>query len=250
MPGGQRNYTATLAAAQDACTVPCDGLEGIVFSCSGGLSGTVTFEGSVDGTTFFPLPAYGNSSGFQLAGAYTNPPTQLFYVGGGPGLKVVRGRCSAFTSGSTILVGAADASQAMSLTGVATLNSTIASSAGSGVTSQTGALTKHRLLSAASTNLTSVKGSAGNLYAISVANDGATKAFLKLYDKATAPVPASDTPARVILLPPNSMQFFSFTEFNRFNFGTGLGYGIVGLIADNDTTAVAAAQVALDLQYA
>jgi hypothetical protein len=103
------------------------------------------------------------------------------------------------------------------------------------------------LAAAASTNATSLKASAGDLFFIrcKVAN----ACFLKLYNKASAPTVGTDTPVLTFdlavgqnLIPlPSKGHYFS----------TGIAYAITGLAADADTTNVAANDVTcLNFTYA
>lgn len=101
--------------------------------------------------------------------------------------------------------------------------------------------TSSRINSTASNNLTSLKGGAGNIYEIDVFNVAAYTVFLKLYNKATAPVVASDTPVWTIPIAAGTGYSKSFA-FGK-TFATGIAYAIVKLQADTDATNV----VALDL---
>ena len=94
-----------------------------------------------------------------------------------------------------------------------------------------------RIASAASTNATSVKASAGGVYHIVAANMATSARFLKLYDKASAPTVGTDTPIATIYLPANG----GFAELFDIPMGftTGIAYAITALVADTDTTAVA-----------
>ena len=56
----------------------------------------------------------------------------------------------------------------------------------------TGALTKARVMAAASTNATSVKASAGRLYEIHLCNTSAALKFVKFYIKTSAPTVGTD----------------------------------------------------------
>ena len=95
-----------------------------------------------------------------------------------------------------------------------------------------------RVNAAATTNATSLKASAGNIFSIDVANEAAYDVFLKLYDKASAPTVGTDTPVWTI-------PIYSKTGFSRDfprgrHFSTGIAYAITKLQADTDTNAVAA----------
>jgi hypothetical protein len=73
-------------------------------------------------------------------------------------------------------------------------------------------------------------------------NSGATDAFVKLYNKATAPTVGTDVPEMVIKVPATG-QVELTPGFNAYRFPLGLGIAITALAADTDTTAVAAGQV-------
>lgn len=102
----------------------------------------------------------------------------------------------------------------------------------------------HRITSAASTNITLVKNSASKLVGGFVKNRVATERFLKIYDKASAPVLASDVPVFIIALTQNQQVSFEDILGSRgHTFVNGIAYSITGAIANNDTTAVAANDV-------
>jgi hypothetical protein len=85
------------------------------------------------------------------------------------------------------------------------------------------------------------------LHAFYATNIGATPAFVKLYNKATAPTVGTDVPAMIIPVPaavagvPGTATLPIGT--NGFRFALGLGIAITGGVADSDTTAVLAGQV-------
>jgi hypothetical protein len=101
--------------------------------------------------------------------------------------------------------------------------------------------------SAATTNGALVLTGTSGLQAFYATNIGATAAFVKLYNKATAPTVGTDVPAMIIPVPaavagvPGVAQISP--GFNGYRFALGLGIAITGAVADNDTTAVAAGQV-------
>lgn len=105
-----------------------------------------------------------------------------------------------------------------------------------------------RIHSAASTNLTNVKASRGVVKGLIISNNNAAKRYLKLYNKASAPVLASDTPVLTIILMPNVSDTFTFPE--EQDFPLGISYAITGAIADTDTTEILAGEVSGALFYA
>ena len=101
--------------------------------------------------------------------------------------------------------------------------------------------------SAATTNGQLVLTGTSGLQALFVTNTGATAAFVKLYNKATAPTVGTDVPAMIIPVPAAVSGFPGVAQivpgFNGYRFALGLGLAITGAVADADTTAVAAGQV-------
>jgi hypothetical protein len=89
------------------------------------------------------------------------------------------------------------------------------------------------------------------LQAFYASNIGATVAYVKLYNKATAPTVGTDVPLMVIPVPAAVGTVAGFVEltpgFNGYRFPLGLGIAITGLMADSDTTAVAAGQIKVQL---
>lgn len=102
--------------------------------------------------------------------------------------------------------------------------------------------------SAATTNATSAKASAGNVFRVSGHNANAAVRYLKLYNKASAPTVGTDTPALTIALP--ATQSFSF-DFAGHWFATGIAFALTTGAADADTGAVGAGDIlGLNVTYA
>lgn len=113
----------------------------------------------------------------------------------------------------------------------------------------TGGATSVRIKSGVSNNLTSVKASAGQLLGGIVANRATGERFLKLYNKASAPVVANDTPVITIPIPPVSSMPIDCSVYGAV-FGTGIAYAITAGVADTDATNTAADDVHGWLLYA
>lgn len=112
----------------------------------------------------------------------------------------------------------------------------------------TGGLTISRLLSAATTNATSVKGAAGQVFGWYLFNANAATRYLKLYNKASAPTVGTDTPVMTIPIPGGSAANVEFA--NGIAFGTGIAFALTTGVADSDTGAVAANEIVVNLLYA
>ena len=95
-----------------------------------------------------------------------------------------------------------------------------------------------------------IAGTAG-IQSFYATNIGATVAYVKLYNKATAPTVGTDVPEMIIAVPPLASGVPGVATFpigfNGLRFNLGLGLAITGGSADTDTTAVAAGQVKIKL---
>ena len=106
--------------------------------------------------------------------------------------------------------------------------------------------TPYFVVSAATTNGALILTGTSGLQAFFANNFGATDAFVKLYNKATAPTVGTDIPEMTIKVPATGQVELS-PGFNGYRFALGLGIAITNLAADTDTTAVAAGQVKVKL---
>jgi len=111
-----------------------------------------------------------------------------------------------------------------------------------------GGLTISRTISAASTNATNVKGSAGQVYGIMASNTNAAARYLKLYNKATSPTIGTDTPVMTVMIPPNSSGVVAHWEMG-LAFGTGIGFGLTTGVTDANTGAVSADEHVVHIFY-
>lgn len=113
-----------------------------------------------------------------------------------------------------------------------------------------GGLTTYRLLSAATVNQATVKGSAGQVYGWVITNSNAAARFVKLYNSTSHTV-GSTTPVMTLLIPGNAtgagMVAAEFTS--GIAFGTGIGIGTTTGVADADSNAVALNEVVVHLFY-
>jgi len=105
--------------------------------------------------------------------------------------------------------------------------------------------------SAATTNGALILTGTSGLQAFYATNIGAAVAYVKLYNKATAPTVGTDVPEMIIAVPAAVGTVAGAATlpigYSGFRFPLGLGIAITGLMADTDTTAVAAGQVKVKL---
>lgn len=115
-----------------------------------------------------------------------------------------------------------------------------------------GATPFHKV-AAGSNDATSLKTTPGTLWEVSGINIHATTTcYLKFYDKASAPSPATDTPAYVVPLASAGSAVGKPEQFvwpEGLQFKVGIAYAIVTGILDNDNTGVVAADVEISGTY-
>lgn len=111
-----------------------------------------------------------------------------------------------------------------------------------------GAGTTHHAISAATTNATSVKASAGTVNHIVVNNVNAAVRYFKLYNKASAPTVGTDTPVLTLAIPAGSVQSIVLGT-RGLRLGTGIAYALTTGITVADTGAVAVSEHAVHISY-
>ena len=101
--------------------------------------------------------------------------------------------------------------------------------------------------SVAGTNIANLSTTTNGVSSIYATNTGSTPAYIKLYNKATLPVLATDIPEMIIVVPAAVSGvpgvYTLPIGFSGLRFNSGLGIAITGGSADTDTTAVTAGQV-------
>lgn len=103
--------------------------------------------------------------------------------------------------------------------------------------------------SAATTNAANVKTAAGRVYQLTGKNNAAYDIFLVLYDSATNPPVPGTTPIRKKVICPAGQTFVY--DILAGVYSSGIGYAFTKLVADADTTAIAAGDItAFNLDYA
>lgn len=113
-----------------------------------------------------------------------------------------------------------------------------------------GGVTNSKTISAATTNATSVKASAGQVFGIFASNIHASPRYLKLYDKASSPVVGTDVPVATYLIPGNTAGTgFRLLIPHGLAFAAGIALALTTGVADADTGAVAANDIVVNLEY-
>jgi hypothetical protein len=257
----------TATALNTAVTIATTNLNTVTVTMSNTSSmtgGVLTFEVSPDsGTTWFPiamaridsftvettytLSTVANRAWTTSIDAFTNFRVRLSTTIAGTGVATVLVAAQLFAIEPIIAVGQ---SVAASLQTTATLAAGTNLVGKVNLTPQTtGGATSFTLISAASTNSTLVKASAGVLYMVVATNNSATVSFLKMYNKATAPTVGTDVPVLTFMIPANGGIMVPIPS-TGITFATGIGFGLTGLATTADTTAVTLSQIQLNGAYA
>jgi hypothetical protein len=111
--------------------------------------------------------------------------------------------------------------------------------------------TPYFLNSAATTNGALILTGTSNVSSFYATNEGATVAYINLYNKATAPTVGTDVPEMILPVPAAVSGVPGVANpnigFHGFRFALGLGIAITGAAVYTDTTVVAAGQVKVKL---
>lgn len=149
--------------------------------------------------------------------------------------------------------GASDLSKAFPVTGTvaATVSGTVTATVTAGTVNPVVPATPYFVNSAATTNGALILTGTSNLGAFYATNEGASVAYVKLYNKATAPTVGTDVPEMTIPVPAAASGVPGvanpFIGFHGFRFALGLGIAITRNAVHTDTTAVGAGEVKVKL---
>lgn len=253
--------TGTITALNGTIEIPInEDVTNLALQVRGTFAGhNCAFEGQVEeGGTWFPTDAVRSTGNVveTTSGVLGASPAYSWDISVG-GYKRLRVRNTAYTSGSQswdyrAYKGGPECAPVAS--GAVAINAALPAGAakvgdvGAQVTANaTGAGVIAKVLSAASTNATNVKASAGRLYGVHLGNTSAAWKYLKLHNTAAAPTPGAGVVA-IIAIPPGGQVSVGFDV--GIGFATGIGYTITNLSPDADVTAVAAGDVVGTLVFA
>ena len=167
-----------------------------------------------------------------------------------------RVRATAHTSGTAayILNPSAYLSEpipAVQVTGTQPISGTVTATVTAGTVNPVVPATPYFLNSAATINGALIITGTSNVSSFYATNEGATTAYIKLYNKATAPTVGTDIPEMIIPVPAAVSGVPGVANpnigFHGYRFALGLGIAITGAAVHTDTTAVAAGQVKVKL---
>ena len=109
----------------------------------------------------------------------------------------------------------------------------------------------YKLISAGSTNATSIKASAGRVHVIIASNVNAAVRYLKLYDMATAPTVGTHVPKWTIPLPGGAVGtgIPIIIPEGGLDFGAGIAIALTTEATDAGTTGVSANETVVNIGY-
>lgn len=221
-------------AAHESASIQC---------VSMGTSGVVTPEWSNNGTNWLSAQIFTANGAtvttFNAAGLWVVQRMARY----------LRLRLSTATTAGTTTIDVAAAATPFSpwfttqaVSGSVTASGTVTANEGTRATPTT--LFRN---STADTNLATIKASAGTLYGFTVNNTNAAVRYLKLYNKASNPVLATDVPVLVVPIPAGGTVNQDFDYGLRF--ATGIAMAMTTGAADTDTGAVSAGEHKLGVSY-
>jgi hypothetical protein len=104
-------------------------------------------------------------------------------------------------------------------------------------------MTLSRATLAAGTNATSITTKPTRVAMICVGNISASAMYLKIFDKASAPIVGTDVPILTVQCPNGSPVVLGVEDLGGLFCANGLAFAVTKAIQDLDTTAVAAGDV-------
>ena len=267
-PASYPDITGDITAIQATIGTPVAGgtvagdvsrASNVMVFCTGTFAGiNCTFEGSLEATgdtNWFAVQAVrSNANTIELVtGAISAQPAYAWELSVNA-LKRFRVRATARTSGTqswrfvqgtyaTEPIPAAQASATQAVSG--TVTATVTPPAPT---------TPYFLNSAATTNGALILTGTSSVHSIWITNEGASPAYVKLYNKATAPTVGTDIPEMTIPVPAAASGVPGVANpnigFIAFRFALGLGIAITRNAVYTDTTAIGAGEVKVKLSRA
>jgi hypothetical protein len=221
--------------------------KGFVIYVNNTFVGTLSFLNSHNKKQNYSLGCYPMASGAAATSLTTGSswwcPASIRYL--------ILGT-TAWTSGSMKVTVYSSSEQAPQLSSAMTcsgsVTATVSTTTNIPATGQ-GSSTTHTQLINSTKYLNSVKTSVGVIGSLCISNSNQTSGYyLKMYNKASAPAPASDTPIFVYYIPANYFNCIDTGAWgNRYT--TGIAYTVVKNVAKTDSTAPNKDLVSVNIAY-
>lgn len=262
-PASYPTTTGNVTAVASTVPIKTTRFSNLMIHCAGTFAGVnCIFEGSLTSTngtdgTWFAVQAIRTSANTieTTTGSLSAAPAYAWELSVNA-LAWFRIRATAWTSGTqvwTLVPGtyATEPIPGAQVSGTQPVSGTVTATVTAGTINPVVPATPYFLNSAASTNGALIIAGTSNVSSFYATNEGATVAYVKLYNKATAPTVGTDVMEMIIPVPAAAAGVPGVANpnigFHGFRFALGLGIAITGAAAFSDTTAVAAGQVKVKL---
>ena len=244
------NMQTAAVAVGNGTNMNVQGYVSAIISLTGtmGASTAVTFEASVDDTTFVSIAGHQIGLAGNLSPTTTNTGDFRFNVAA---YKSIRARVSVFGTGSVTARGYASPIAGHPTTVNANIIAALPTGTNTignvGLTPQTtNGLTTFQLVAAATTNATNIKASAGQVFGWYIYNSNAAARKVAFHNTAGAPT-AGASVLFSLMIPPSAGANVEFT--NGITFSTGIAITTVTGIANADSAAVALNDLLINIFY-
>lgn len=269
-PASYADITGDITAIQATINSPVAGgtvsgdvsrASNVMMFCTGTFAGVnCTFEGSLEATgdtNWFGVQAVrSNANTIETAtGALSAAPAYAWELSVNA-LSRVRVRATARTSGTQswrfkLGTYATEPIPAAQVSATQPVSGTVTATVTAGTVNPVVPATPYFVNSAATTNGALIITGTSGLQAFYATNEGASAAYVKLYNKATAPTVGTDVPEMIITVPAavGGVPGVAMLPigFSGFRFALGLGIAITRNAVFSDTTAVGANEVKVKL---
>lgn len=261
-PASNPSVSGSITANAQNVSIPCGRFGNLAISMVATtlVGHNVSFECSnnstngTDGNWYGVQAVRSNANTCETtSGVLAATPVYMWHVNVGD-YSYFRVRATAHTSGTAAYIlkpgsYATEPIPAVQITGTQPVSGSVTVTAGT--VNPVVPATPYFLNSAATTNGALVITGTSGLQAFYATNEGATVAYVKLYNKATAPTVGTDIPEMIIPVPAAASGVPGVANprigFSGFRFALGLGISITANAVYTDTTAVAAGQVKVKL---
>lgn len=262
-PASYSATTGNVTTSTSTVFINTERFSNLMIHCTGTFAGVnCTFEGSLnstngtDGNWFTVQAIRSNANTIETTtGVLAAAPAYAWELSVNA-LKYFRIRATAWTSGTqawALIPGtyATEPIPGAQISGTQPVSGTVTATVTAGTVNPVAPATPYFVNSAASTNGALILTGTSNLSSFYATNEGASPAYVKLYNKATAPTVGTDIQEMIFPVPAAVGGVPGVANpnigFHGFRFALGMGIAITRNAVYTDTTAVGASEVKVKL---